>query len=52
MIFSRASYNLSLFLLKMATFLLLVLVFPAKAEEEIKEKYLISFKTYKSTCLL
>ncbi|AOR57564.1 IdsF [Pectobacterium parmentieri] len=36
----------------MATFLLLVLVFPAKAEEEIKEKYLISFKTYKSTCLL
>ncbi|MEI7172374.1 IdsF, partial [Pectobacterium parmentieri] len=43
---------LPLFLLKMATFLLLVLVFPAKAEEGIKEKYLISFKTYKSTCLL
>ncbi|AOR57563.1 IdsF [Pectobacterium parmentieri] len=52
MIFSRASYNLPLFLLKMAAFLLLVLVFPAKAEEEIKEKYLFSFKTYKSNCIL
>ncbi|AOR64222.1 IdsF [Pectobacterium wasabiae CFBP 3304] len=33
-------------------FSLLVLVFPAKAEEGIKEKYLFSFKTYKSTCIL
>ncbi|AYH17878.1 IdsF [Pectobacterium parmentieri] len=52
MIFSRASYNLPLFLLKMATFLLLALVFPAKADEMSSEKYLFSFKTYKSTCIL
>ncbi|PWD57687.1 hypothetical protein [Pectobacterium parmentieri] len=52
MIFSRTSYHPLLFLLKMAAFLLLALVFPAKAEEGIKEKYLFSFKTYKSTCIL
>ncbi|QHQ14504.1 IdsF [Pectobacterium parmentieri] len=52
MIFSRVSYNPILFLLTMIALLLLVLVFPAKAEEEIKEKYLFSFKTYKSTCIL
>ncbi|RKO74420.1 IdsF [Pectobacterium parmentieri] len=52
MIFSRVSYNPILFLLTMIALLLLVLVFPAKAEQEIKEKYLFSFKTYKSTCIL
>ncbi|AOR64221.1 IdsF [Pectobacterium wasabiae CFBP 3304] len=36
----------------MAAFLLLVLVFPARAEEGIKEKYMFSFKSYKSSCLL
>ncbi|ACX89187.1 conserved hypothetical protein [Pectobacterium parmentieri WPP163] len=52
MIFSRASYNPILSLLKTAVFSLLVLTFPAKAEEGIKEKYLFSFKTYKSNCIL
>ncbi|MEL7631832.1 IdsF [Pectobacterium aroidearum] len=36
----------------MLTFSFFVLAFPVRAEEEIKEKYLISFNTYKSTCLL
>ncbi|AOR64219.1 IdsF [Pectobacterium wasabiae CFBP 3304] len=36
----------------MAAFLLLVLVFPAKADEMSNEKYLFSFKTYKSNCIL
>ncbi|AOR57565.1 IdsF [Pectobacterium parmentieri] len=36
----------------MATFLLLALVFPAKADEMSSDKYIYSFKTYKSTCIL
>ncbi|AOR64220.1 hypothetical protein [Pectobacterium wasabiae] len=48
---SEAVYNPSL-LLRILAFSLVVLVFPAKADEMSSEKYLVSFKTYKSTCLL
>ncbi|RRO12132.1 hypothetical protein DMB84_019625, partial [Pectobacterium aquaticum] len=44
--------SIDLILFKMVFFFFLLSVYPVKADDMSSEKYLVSFKTYKSTCLL